>query len=384
MAKLLSINFWLNASTEEIAKAIAEEDVNAVDSLGTTPLILAIMANAEPAKIALLREAGAKVTADKTWTEDYVRAQFYNPNVLRAWQEDQEAARDHNFYYEFYRHVLVNSGRYRVLERFIPRREYCNSPEGDVLHRGVFIDLETTGLSSYQDAIIEFGAVLFTYTLDGQVVRIEDEYSGFEDPGRPIPPRITQLTGITDEMVRGQRLDEARLKQLLGQADLIIAHNAAFDRPFVERQMGPVAKPWACSQREVPWQESGLDSTKLEFLAYRYGWFYDSHRALDDCRMAVHLLAQPLPGAASTALATLLDNASKPSYRLWAAGAPFETKELLKSRQYRWDPEARCWWKEVTAKEQEAEAAFLQAEVLRGRAPRVDVLTAQERYRAQD
>jgi DNA polymerase-3 subunit epsilon len=385
MAKLLSISFWLNATTDEVAKAIAEEDVNAVDGLGTTPLILAIMANARPAEIALLREAGAKVTADKTWTEEYVRARFYNPNVLRAWQEDQEQntkdkmpTRD----YEHYRQILLESGHYRVLERFIPRREYSISPEGSVLRKAVFVDIETTGLDLRRDTIIEFGAVLFTFTSGGQVVRIEDEYCGFEDPGSPIPSRITQLTGITNEMVRGQRLDEARLEKLLGEADLIIAHNAAFDRPFIDRRLGLAARPWACSQREVPWQESGLGSTKLEFLAYRYGFFYDNHRALDDCRMAVHLLAQPLPGTGRTALAALLDSASKPGYRLWATGAPFEAKELLKSRQYRWDAEARCWWKEVGAEEQEAEVAFLQAEVLGGRAPRIETLTARERYRA--
>jgi DNA polymerase-3 subunit epsilon len=286
--------------------------------------------------------------------------------------------------YEHYRKILVDSGRYRVLEQFVPRQEYYALVEGDTLRKAVFIDVETTGLDPRRNAVIELGAVLFAYTPDGQVVRVEDEYSGFEDPGSPIPSRITQLTGITDEMVRGQRLDKARLEQLLGQADLIIAHNAAFDRPFVEGRLGLAAKPWACSQREVPWQESGLESSKLEFLAYRYGFFYNGHRALDDCRVAVHLLAQLLPGTGATTLAALLDSARKPSYRLRAVGAPFAAKDLLKSRQYRWDGEARCWWKEVGAEEQEAEVAFLQSEVLSGQAPEIETLTARERYRATD
>jgi DNA polymerase-3 subunit epsilon len=286
--------------------------------------------------------------------------------------------------YEHYRNILVASGRYRVLECFVPRQEYCVPVEGDTLRKAAFVDVETTGLDPRRNAVIELGAVLFSYTLDGRVVRLEDEYSGFEDPGSPIPPHITRLTGITDEMVRGQQLDKARLEKLLGQADLIIAHNAAFDRPLVERQLGPAAKPWACSQREIPWQESGLESAKLEFLAYRYGFFYNGHRALDDCRAAVHLLAQPLPGTSTTTLAPLLNSARKPSYRLRAVGAPFEAKDLLKSRQYRWDGEARCWWKEVGAEEQEAEVAFLQSEVLLGQAPEIEMLTARERYRAVD
>lgn len=293
--------------------------------------------------------------------------------------------------YEEYRRILEASGRFRVIARFVQREHYHRPAEGERLRKAAFVDVETTGLDRSRELIIELGVVLFSYAVSGQVVQIIAEYGGFDDPGIPIPPHITQLTGITDEMVRGQRLDEARLKLLFAEADLIIAHNAAFDRPFVERRLSgldPSAagvisddKPWACSQREVPWREHGFESAKLEFLAYRYGLFYDGHRALDDCRIAVHLLAQPLPGAATTALCALLTSARKPSHRLWAVGSPYETKALLKARRYHWDQDERCWRKEVSADELEAETAFLQNEVLAGQTPKVEMLTARERYR---
>ena len=60
----------------------------------------------------------------------------------------------------------------------------------------VAIDIETTGLDPHTDAITEIGAVRF----NGH--RIEDEWSTLVNPGKPIPPFITQLTGITDQMVR--------------------------------------------------------------------------------------------------------------------------------------------------------------------------------------
>src|SRR4030066_2424607 len=59
----------------------------------------------------------------------------------------------------------------------------------------VALDIETTGLDPQKDAIIEIGAVRF----NGR--RIDDEWSSLINPGRKIPPFITQLTGITDHMI---------------------------------------------------------------------------------------------------------------------------------------------------------------------------------------
>ena len=61
----------------------------------------------------------------------------------------------------------------------------------------VSIDLETTGLDSERDSIIEVGALRF---VDG---RVEDEWSTLVNPGRPLSPFITQLTGISDSMLAG-------------------------------------------------------------------------------------------------------------------------------------------------------------------------------------
>lgn len=59
-------------------------------------------------------------------------------------------------------------------------------------------------------------------------------YGGLQQPGKPIPPEITKLTSITDEMVSGQMIDMQAVHDLVAPADLIIAHNAGFDRPFCE------------------------------------------------------------------------------------------------------------------------------------------------------
>ena len=95
----------------------------------------------------------------------------------------------------------------------------------------VVFDLETTGFSAIKDKIIEIGAV----KVEGG--KITDRFSTFVNPGVPIPFRITQLTGITDQMVMEAPGIETVLPQFLefiGEAALV-AHNASFDVGFVEQ-----------------------------------------------------------------------------------------------------------------------------------------------------
>lgn len=75
----------------------------------------------------------------------------------------------------------------------------------------------------------------------------------------PIPADITKLTGISDAMVEGQVIDIAALKALIDPADLIIAHNASFDRPFCEVFSQTFArKAWAYSNRKLTGHRGGM------------------------------------------------------------------------------------------------------------------------------
>lgn len=95
----------------------------------------------------------------------------------------------------------------------------------------VSIDIETTGLDSSKDVIIEIGAVKF------KDHRIEDEFSSLINPGRHIPEFITQLTGISDEMVRqAPRIQEVidELEAFVGDS-IILGHNVRFDLGFLQK-----------------------------------------------------------------------------------------------------------------------------------------------------
>ncbi|HKI58413.1 MAG TPA: 3'-5' exonuclease [Trueperaceae bacterium] len=263
------------------------------------------------------------------------------------------------------RAALEASGRYRVLERYRKPERYRPAPgPGTELLTGLYVDVETTGLSADADRIIELGLVAFEFDRQGRIYALLDELSAFEDPGRPLPPDITRITGISDDMVAGQHLPDAEVEALVERAQLVIAHNASFDRPFLERRLPAFAeRAWACSAHDVPWYAEGLEGRKLEYLAMKQGFVYDGHRAASDCLAGVHLLSLPLPKSGGSALGALLDRARRTGGRLYAIDSPFEAKDRLKARGYRWN--GRVWYKDLPPEQVEPEAEWLRADVYR-------------------
>ena len=71
------------------------------------------------------------------------------------------------------------------------------------------MDVETTGTTPDRDKIIELAFCLFEYgRYDGRIYKVLGSWEWFEAPGFSIPPEITSLTGITDQMVTGHRIDD--------------------------------------------------------------------------------------------------------------------------------------------------------------------------------
>ena len=273
----------------------------------------------------------------------------------------------------------------------LPERLF--DPRREELRTALFVDVETTGIAHEHDDVIELAALPFTYTLDGRIAEVlhDEAQVHRNDPGRPLPEEITHLTGLTDDDVRGERIDTEAASALIERSGLVIAHNAAFDRPFVEQVLPSTRrKPWACTRAEVGWTREGFASQALHCLLCTYGVFArDRHRALADCEAGVWLLAQRLPVSGETVLAAMRRQALKNTVRIFAVGAPFESKDLLRARGYRWMPEMRdaierSWWTELEPEQVDAELDWLSEQVyLRGAfrpLPRVRI-TATERWR---
>ena len=147
----------------------------------------------------------------------------------------------------------------------------------------VAFDLETTGLSSKNDTIIEIGAVRMRGSQE------LERFQTFVDPGRPLDKKITELTGITDDMLRGAPKLDAVLPEFLkfvGER-VLVAHNADFDTGFIRQ---------ACNQLGYEYTFTSADTLILsQNLMPQLGKFklnivadalslpeFNHHRAADD------------------------------------------------------------------------------------------------------
>ena len=264
---------------------------------------------------------------------------------------------------------------FKVICRIRPRTSFREN-DGAVLSRGVVVDTETTGVNSDKDAIIELGMVLFEYDpATGQAYRVLATFDQLEDPGFAVPAESTEVHGITDEMVKDQRIDDDAVAAFLAGVSLVIAHNAKFDRVFLEKRL-PLFEslPWGCSFAQVDWRSEGIGSAKLDYIAYQYGFFYEAHRAEGDCFALLEILQQPLPKSGELVLTSILHGLSQKSYQIFATGSAFDTKDILKARGYRWDAGKKCWHTTVAGDDAvKSEVVWLKDSVYGGKSARVEI-----------
>ncbi|MFR8001581.1 MAG: PolC-type DNA polymerase III [Hydrogeniiclostridium sp.] len=148
----------------------------------------------------------------------------------------------------------------------------------------IAFDIETTGLSHETDRITEIGAVRLR---GGEVV---ESFDTFVNPQRPIPPKITQLTGITDEMVKDAPSEEEALEEFFrfcGEDAVLIAHNADFDTSFIRTACGRCGREFRMPYIDsIPMCRSllkDIKNFKLDTVAkYLKLDPFNHHRACDD------------------------------------------------------------------------------------------------------
>lgn len=157
----------------------------------------------------------------------------------------------------------------------------------------VVFDIETTGLNPKYEKIIEIGAAKVR---DAKVV---DTFSTFVNPGKGLPERITELTGIYDtDVINAPYIEEVLdlFIDFVGD-DILLGHNLIFDYSFVKK---------AAANQKKTFAKSGIDTLKiarrflndlesrnLSFLCAYYAIHLQAHRALNDA-LATHELYQKL------------------------------------------------------------------------------------------
>lgn len=138
---------------------------------------------------------------------------------------------------------------YRVLRRLQPVTRF-HATDGDASSRvGVAVDVETTGLDRDTDKIIELAVQRFRFNGRGRVIQVGQPRVWREDPCMPIDPRITKLTGLTDEDVADQAIDEAAALDILRPTS---------SSPIMRRSTGPLSidacPPSRASPGPVRWR----------------------------------------------------------------------------------------------------------------------------------
>jgi DNA polymerase-3 subunit epsilon len=170
--------------------------------------------------------------------------------------------------------ALESSGNYRVLRRLVARDVITPTSADEPIKVGVLLDLETTGLDAKTDEVIELGMVKFAYCLDGRIAHVIDCFGSLNEPANPIPAEITTLTGITNDMVGGKRIDDEAVSTFVADANIVIAHNSNFDRKFAERYWPEFEhKHWGCSATEIDWRTHGFEGSRLGYLLMGAGSF---------------------------------------------------------------------------------------------------------------
>lgn len=163
----------------------------------------------------------------------------------------------------------------------------------------VVFDIETTGLSVLNCGITEIGAVKI------QGGKVLERFNTFVNPERLIPPEISELTGITDDMVKDAPKVGDALRSFfafIGNDEgnegkplpLLIAHNANFDigfiRYYAEQNGLPFANPYLDTLALSKYLNPDLKSHKLDVVAEYYGLGdFNHHRACDDAEMLANI-----------------------------------------------------------------------------------------------
>ncbi|MBB3348401.1 3'-5' exonuclease [Sphingomonas sp. BK069] len=260
--------------------------------------------------------------------------------------------------------------------------------EGDLSgnRTGVVVDVETTGVDGERGTIVELTLRRFRFDAAGRITYLDRTRTWREDPGFALPAQLTRRTGLRDEDVRGREIDGDEAMRLLRSGAVVIAHDAAHARPAVERRLPELEDlSWACSMTQIDWSGRAFDGRSLGYLLRQAGWFHEAHRGPADVNAVLRLLRHDMGGR--TALAELLAAGCRPSWIVRAVGAPFEAKERLRGRGYRWNAGLRTWWTEIDEAGRDEEQAWLGASVyssarkLHGASPQFEEIRPTTRFK---
>ncbi|QIG68167.1 putative DNA polymerase III epsilon subunit protein [Rhizobium phage RHph_Y68] len=240
--------------------------------------------------------------------------------------------------YEIGRSATSGGKPIRVLTQ-MPREFPEREPIGNV-YEATYVDFETTGLNTEEAEPTQIGWVRFQFDDAYRITKVVRTGLKHNIPKGDVEESAARLTGLTKEKLVeiGEMITQDDFSDAFEGVEFALAHNARFDRRYVDRFWNHEPLVWGCTNADLNLRERYMiPSNSLGILmAYLKDWFFGHHDALEDSWAGVHL--------ADMFLEELVKKIFTPSYDVFAYDSPFESKDALKYRGYRWKNEGKVWW----------------------------------------
>lgn len=217
-----------------------------------------------------------------------------------------------------------------------------------VPQRLLILDTETSGLDPERHQCLEVGAILFSVPQRAVLAQLSfliPAASNAAEALNGIAPAATQEPQPWQQSL-------ALLEALASQAQLLVAHNAAFDRAWFGRGALPeLPLPWLCSMEDISWpaQRQLRPRPSVRDLALAYGVpVWAAHRALTDCIYLAQVFER------CTDLETLLREGREPR-QLYRAQVSFEERYLARDAGFSWNnPVQGAWTRRLSERQLQA------------------------------
>jgi DNA polymerase-3 subunit epsilon len=206
---------------------------------------------------------------------------------------------------------------YSLLDEIQIRSQPLHRPQYEDSTLVAVVDTETTGLAESDEPVSVAVILLDVSGRKGDTIVEVDSFYGLREPGVPIHPEAQRVHGFDAGALRGKRLDLVRLRKIVDSADLLVAHNAKFDRRMISKIVPHLMEvEWACSIHTLKydWANLGDGRRSLDALCAALSIERpEPHNALCDCRALISVLkTRAGTDRASTRMARLIRNAWAP------------------------------------------------------------------------
>lgn len=225
---------------------------------------------------------------------------------------------------------------------------------------GLIISIKTTGLNFELDEIIELSYIKFKYSADGHITKILKEEDLFQEPTKPLSEQNKEVTFLTDEQLKGQKIKWNEVDTDLEDVDLIISYNAQFERPFLERKITQKQKQWACAYAQIPWASYGYPRKNLEVICMHHNFYFEETPGLEKCRAILNLLKKNSPEETKVYLNILLSSLTEKSYLVIALKSNYEDRAFFNEHKFSFNKPLNMWFKYYNEKEKEDAFSILE------------------------